>query len=156
MINYNTPITDAILQKNGWIRFENTPVYVKKLKNQYMTSFMLDFYNYQQKYEEYFGTIWKDKTDEEKYKGMKFGYEILSECMELSNNIIALMPWFTIVDSDVRLREIYKFGLKSITALPRKTFDYARIQTCILEMDKSFKGDTLFKVFNVNLLKKQK
>lgn len=68
MINYNTPITDAILQKNGWIRFENTPVYVKKLENQYMTSFMLDFFNYQQKYEEYFGTIWKDKTDEEKYQ----------------------------------------------------------------------------------------
>lgn len=94
--------------------------------------------------------------DNEKYEGMKFGYQILSECMEISDNIIALMPWFTIVDSDVRLREIYKFGLKSITALPRKTFDYARIQTCILEMDKNFKGDTLFKMFNVNLLKKQK
>lgn len=93
---------------------------------------------------------------DEKYKKMNLGYEILFECMERSDNIIAIMPWFTIIDSDTRIRKIYNFGLKSITALPRKSFDYDRIQTCILEMDKSFKGDTLFKMFNVNLLKKQK
>jgi len=67
-INYNTPLIDAILLKNGWVRFENTPVYVKRLENQYMTSFHFDFYNYQQKYEEYFETVWKDKSDEEKYQ----------------------------------------------------------------------------------------
>lgn len=80
-------------------------------------------------------------------KGMKLGYQILLECMEMSNNIIALMPWFTISDSDVRLRHIKNFGLKSITVLPRKTFDYARIQTCVLELEKGYKGDSLFKTF---------
>lgn len=81
-------------------------------------------------------------------KGMVFGYRILLECMKKSDNIIALMPWFTISDSDVRLRYIKKFGLKSITALPRKTFQYARIQTCILELQKGYQGVTEFKVFD--------
>lgn len=85
--------------------------------------------------------------DESDYKGMKIGYKILFECMEMSDSIIALMPWFTISDSDVRLRHIKSYGLKSITALPRKTFEYARIQTCVLELEKGFKGESLFKTF---------
>lgn len=48
---------------------------------------------------------------------------------EMSDNIIALMPWFTISDSDVRIRKLMDFGLKSLTLLHRKTFQYARIQT---------------------------
>lgn len=81
--------------------------------------------------------------------GMRFGYQILVECMEMSDIIIAIMPWFTISDSDVRLRFIKKFGLKSITALPRKTFQYARIQTCVLELNKGFSKKTEFKVFDL-------
>ena len=85
---------------------------------------------------------WQDQ------KGMKFGYKMLLEMMSLSNNIIALMPWFTISDSDVRLRRINKFGLKSVTALPRKTFQYARIQTVVLQLEKGYQGETTFKVFD--------
>lgn len=81
-------------------------------------------------------------------KGMKLGYYMLTECMKLSNNIIALMPWFTISDSDVRLRFLKAFGLKSITALPRKTFQFARIQTMVLELEKGFVGNTAFIVFD--------
>lgn len=79
--------------------------------------------------------------------GMKCGYNILFECMEKSNIVIALMPWYTISDSDVRMRHLISFGLKSITVLPRKTFNYARIQTCIIELDKGFKGETIFKSY---------
>jgi type I restriction-modification system DNA methylase subunit len=82
-------------------------------------------------------------------KGMKFGYKVLLEVMQKADIIIALMPWFTISDSDVRLRYIKNFGLKSITALPRKTFEYARIQTCVLELQKGYKGETEFKVFDL-------
>lgn len=71
-----------------------------------------------------------------KENGMRLGYYILTECMKMSDNVIALMPWFTISDSDVRLRHLKSYGLKSITALPRKTFQYARIQTCIFELEK--------------------
>ncbi len=77
--------------------------------------------------------------------GMRLGYHILQECMEMSNSVIALMPWFTVSDSDVRLRFLKSWGIKSITALPRKTFQYARIQTCVLEMQKGYTGDSLFK-----------
>lgn len=80
--------------------------------------------------------------------GMRFGYYVLNCCMMMSDHIIALMPWFTIIDSDVRLRELQKWGLKSVTALPRKTFNYTRIQTCVLELHKGYKSATQFKVFN--------
>ncbi len=80
-------------------------------------------------------------------RGMKLGYYILKQCMEMSDNVIMLMPWFTISDSDVRLRFLKNYGLKSLTALPRKTFEYARIQTVIIELEKGYAGDTLFKVF---------
>jgi len=81
-------------------------------------------------------------------KGMRLGYYILTECMDMADVIIALMPWFTISDSDVRLRFLKNFGLKSLTALPRKTFQYARIQTCVFELRKGWKGETIFKTFD--------
>lgn len=83
------------------------------------------------------------------HRGMRLGYYILLECMKRSDNVIALMPWFTISDSDVRLRSLKSFGMKSITALPRKTFQYARIQTCVFELEKGYEGDTSFRVFDM-------
>jgi len=82
-------------------------------------------------------------------KGLRLGYYILMECMKMSDHIIALMPWFTILDSDVRLRFLKEFGLKSITSLPRKTFQYARIQTCVFELEKGYPNETEFKVFDL-------
>lgn len=76
--------------------------------------------------------------------GMRLGYSILQECMQRSNHVIALMPWFTITDSDVRLRAIQEYGLKSLTALPRKTFGYTRIQTVVFELEKGYSGSTIF------------
>lgn len=81
--------------------------------------------------------------------GMRLGYMIMKECMEMSDNIIALMPWFTISDSDVRLRYLKRFGLKSITALPRKTFEWACIQTVVLELERGYTGETIFKVYDL-------
>lgn len=89
-----------------------------------------------------------------KLTGMKVGYYFLTECMKKTNNVIALMPWLTIADSDVRLRHFMDYGLKSITALPRKTFLYARIQTCILELENGYQGKTEFKSYEFEKLKK--
>lgn len=83
--------------------------------------------------------------------GMRLGYHILRECMEMSDHVIALMPWFTISDSDVRLRYLKSFGLRSVTALPRKTFMYVRIQTCILELARSYTEPTEFIVYDLKL-----
>lgn len=80
---------------------------------------------------------------------MKVAYDQMKVLMSMADNIILLMPWFTISDSDVRLRYIKSYGLISVTALPRKTFQYARIQTCILQMKKGFTGSTEFKVFDL-------
>lgn len=83
------------------------------------------------------------------HKGLKLGYYILKQCMGMSDHIIALMPWFLISDSDLRLRELKRFGIKSITALPRKTFKYVRIQTCVFELERGFKGKTDFHVYEL-------
>lgn len=80
--------------------------------------------------------------------GMRLGYHILLECMQMTDIVIALMPWFTISDSDVRLRFLKRWGLKSVTALPRKTFQYARIQTVVLELIKGYDNETAFKVYD--------
>jgi hypothetical protein len=82
------------------------------------------------------------------HTGMRLGYYFLTECMMMSDRVIALMPWFTISDSDVRLRRLKDYGLRSITALPRRTFRFARIQTCVLELDRGYQGETQFKVFD--------
>lgn len=79
------------------------------------------------------------------FKGMRIGYHILFECMKKADTIIALMPWLTIADSDVRLRALKSYGLKSLTPLPRKTFEYARIQTCVIELERGYEGETIFK-----------
>ena len=80
-------------------------------------------------------------------KGMKLGYYILLECMKMSDNVIALMPWFTLADSDVRMRTLKGYGIKSLTALPRKTFEFARVQTVIIELVKGHKPETIFRTF---------
>jgi hypothetical protein len=86
-----------------------------------------------------------DSIDE---KGMKIGYRILFDCMEMSDHVIALMPWFLILDSSVRLEKLVSYVLKSITALPRSTFEYARIQCCVFELHKGWNRPTEFRSFN--------
>lgn len=89
-------------------------------------------------------TFMENAPAEVKGQGMKIGYWFLYEMMSWTDNIVALMPWFTISDSDRRLRMIMDYGLVSVTALPRKTFEYARIQTVILYLKKDYKGRTEF------------
>lgn len=75
------------------------------------------------------------------------GYNYLTKVMEMSDLIIALLPWFVLINSEKRLKDILDFGLVSVTHLPRKTFPGCRIQCCILQMNKGYKGETLFKHF---------
>lgn len=91
--------------------------------------------------------IMKNAPKDVDLKGMKLGYYMLNQCMEMSENIIALMPWFTISDSDVRVRKLRDFGLKSLTLLHRKTFKYARIQTVIINLQKDWNEQTTLHYF---------
>jgi len=77
---------------------------------------------------------------------MKLGYEILYATMEMSNIIIALMPWLTIINSQKRTSDIKGFGLKSVSHLPRSAFPGSRVQTCILEMEKGWKGNRILRL----------
>jgi hypothetical protein len=80
--------------------------------------------------------------------GMRVGYEILKMCMKKAPCVIALMPWFTLSDSDLRLRFLQQYGIVSLTALPRKSFQYARIQTVIIKLVAGYQGETIFKIFD--------
>lgn len=85
---------------------------------------------------------------------MKTGYEILYRCMEMSNNIIALMPWLTLINSEKRTAKIFEYGLISVTHLPRNVFPGSRVQTCILQMQKFYNKETRFHLF-INKSRKQ-
>lgn len=89
-------------------------------------------------------------------KGMKIGYRILFECMEMTDHVIALMPWFLMLDSSVRLKKLMDYGLKSITALPRSTFDFARIQCAVFELHRGFNGVTEFRSFKFSKIETAK
>lgn len=82
------------------------------------------------------------------FSPMEMGYKILYRCMNMSNRIIALMPWLTIINSEKRTKDIMNFGLRSITHLPRNVFKGSRVQCCVLEMEKDFREETKFKTFN--------
>lgn len=82
---------------------------------------------------------------------MKQGYDILYKCMDMTNNIIALMPYLTIINGEKRTSDIMAWGLKSITHLPRSTFKGSRVQTCILEMRRGWDSGTIFKTFSPKL-----
>ena len=77
------------------------------------------------------------------FSPMRLGYKILYRCMDMSDNIIALLPWLTIINSEQRTKDIFGFGLRSVTHLPRKTFPGTRVQTCILQMQRGYHGDTV-------------
>lgn len=83
---------------------------------------------------------------------MKQGYDILYECMGLSDNIIALMPWLALINSTKRSKAYFEFGLKTITHLPRNIFKGSRVQTMIMELRKGYRGETRY--IDYNFLKK--
>lgn len=77
------------------------------------------------------------------FSPMPLGYKMLAACMDMSNVIIALMPWFTIINSERRTRAIHAFGLAEVVHLPRRAFPGARVQTCILKMQKGYRAPTV-------------
>lgn len=79
------------------------------------------------------------------FSPMKKGYKILYACMDMSSNIIALMPWLVLINSEKRTRKIFHYGLRAVIHLPRSAFPGARVQCCILEMGQGFRGKTEFK-----------
>jgi len=71
-------------------------------------------------------------------------YKFLFDAMSRTDEIVALMPWLTIINADKRLKAISEFGLVSVTSLPRTAFKGSRIQSCILHMRKGYQKPTVF------------
>jgi len=69
---------------------------------------------------------------------MKLGYDILEKCLYQSDNLIFLMPWLSIINSQKRTKRYIDFGLKKVIHLPRIAFPGSRVQTCILLFERGF------------------
>lgn len=78
--------------------------------------------------------------DEINKKGSQVGYHILKSCMEMSDTIIALLPWVIITNSEKRMKEIKAWGLKSVCVVPRRWFPGSRASNCILFLEKGYTG----------------
>ena len=76
---------------------------------------------------------------------MATGYEILFTCMDMTDNVIALMPWLTLINSERRTNRLIEYGLKSVSHLPRSTFKGSRVQTCIIELRRGWQHECLFR-----------
>lgn len=73
-------------------------------------------------------------------RGSQVGYHILKGCMEMSDNIIALLPWFILTNSEKRTKQIKAWGLKSVVIVPRRWFPGSRSSNCILVLEKGYTG----------------
>jgi hypothetical protein len=76
------------------------------------------------------------------FSPMSEGYKILYRCMDMSDVVIALMPWLVIINSEKRTSDILSFGLAKVIHLPRRTFRGSRVQCCIMQMIKGYSKPT--------------
>jgi len=83
---------------------------------------------------------------------MQVGYDLLDKFFELSDNIIILMPWLALINSEKRTAKYIEHGLKHVIHLPRKAFNGSRVQTCILVFKKGYTGDIIFKSLKKDIL----
>ena len=82
-----------------------------------------------------------------KLTGSKIVHYFLFQMMNISENIIAIVPWYTIINSKKRTNYIKNFGMISVTNLPRSVFKRSLIQTCVLQLKKGYQGETIFKQY---------
>lgn len=76
--------------------------------------------------------------------GSKIGTWFLYEMLTWSDNVIALMPWYTIINSERRTQKLIDFGLVSIANLSRCWFN-TRIQLCVLQLKRGWNKQTVFR-----------
>jgi len=74
------------------------------------------------------------------FSPMSLGYDILERCFELSDNIMMLMPWLALINSQKRTQLYREHGLKKVIHLPRTAFKGSRVQTCIMIFRRGHRG----------------
>lgn len=76
------------------------------------------------------------------FSPMALGYQYLLDVMLMTDEIVALLPWFIYINSDKRSRFFHEYGLILVTHLPRNVFPGCRIQCCIFKFSKGYMGIT--------------
>lgn len=77
---------------------------------------------------------------------MTQGYDLLDRFFDISDNIIIIMPWLALINSERRTKRYVDQGLKEVHHLPRRAFPGSRVQTCILIFQKGYGGDIRLEV----------
>lgn len=62
---------------------------------------------------------------------MKYGYQHLMHAMKFSQNIVALLPMFILINSIKRTSLLFSCKLNEVILLPRTVFRNTRIQTAL-------------------------
>jgi len=78
---------------------------------------------------------------------MALGYKFLLDVMAMTDEIVALLPWFILINSERRTKFLFDFGLVSVTHLPRNVFPGCRIQCCVLKLSKGYTGSTIYNYY---------
>lgn len=78
------------------------------------------------------------------FSPMQKGYEILQMVSEWSDQVIALLPWLLLINSEERMQWFVDRGLAEILHLPRRAFSGSRVQTCVVKLLEGYDGDILF------------
>lgn len=78
------------------------------------------------------------------FSPMDLGYKMLDAFFNIADDIIILLPWLSLINSERRTKKYIEKGLKKIVHLPRKAFPGSRVQTCILVFQKGYHGDIIF------------
>ncbi len=80
---------------------------------------------------------------------MNLGYRMLEDFFGIVHQqIIILLPWMALINSERRTKKYIEKGLKKIIHLPRKAFPGARVQCCILVFKREYTGDIIFEYAN--------
>ena len=78
-------------------------------------------------------------------KGMAITGYFVYEAMKYSKEVIALIPYYFIINSAKRVEELMKFGFVSLTNLPRGVFGNLSVQVCVIHLRAGHSEQTLFK-----------
>ena len=77
---------------------------------------------------------------------MSRGFEILNRIRDWSDNVIILLPWLLLINSEKRSKWFVDNGLCEVRHLPRRAFPGSRVQTCIIKMVRDFDGLAILKL----------
>jgi hypothetical protein len=69
-------------------------------------------------------------------------HHFLFDALRRSDIVIALLPWFTLINADRRAEQLFNFGLVSVTHLPRRTFPKIKVQTCVMKFVRGYQKIT--------------